>query len=152
MPFWHLISLCHCFPLDTRISTLPLEDRCDPSQSPSHHPRSQILKSGSCQSFGKNIPKLFNRLNFKQPHTTFLNLLSEPNGLNCIVLAHRSKLWWDCFRKNQSSSVIFVNRDMHRHQIFCLKTHYFTNLRHNIHNREQLSTTMRQRDDLRFHR
>ena len=105
----HISPIC----LVRQIPKLPLKDRCNPNQSPSHHLLSQILKSWSGQPFCKHVTQLLDSLNLEQPNSSLLNLLSKPNCLYCVVLATWCELRRNSFGKNQCSSNILMNGNVH---------------------------------------
>jgi len=84
------------------VATLPLElvmtnaivNSYKNETSPAKNFRTKVLKRGLSKALGEYIPKLLFCINLQKLNTPFMNLLSNSNSLDRVILTSRGELWW----------------------------------------------------------
>ena len=81
--------------------------------SPSHDELSQILEDHYRRHLGTDVAPLLCSCNFNNLDVVrgIMDDLPEPNGLDCVVFASWSKLWWKSIGKNERTRVVLMESD-----------------------------------------
>jgi hypothetical protein len=124
--------------------------------SPSLKQVPEEFKGDLRRHLSKDTSQLETRINWSNLDFLLNDLLTKPDGFDCVVLTARSKLRRRCSGKNQGARIVLVDSDMHGAGIrviviWLLNTNGNTNFINKGNDGQEFAATTSQGNDLSFH-